>query len=441
MKSHMLLGILQTLVLVTPGYAQTLDKAKLDQLFDRLLEKNKGMGSLTLARDGNVLYSRSFGYSQINGTEKKLLTAETKYRVASITKMYTAVMIFQLVEEKKLRLTDTLDRFFPQIPNAARITIGHMLSHRSGIHNLEADGSFAKQHRTQAEVLARIAQGQPDFEPDAQHKYSNTGYVLLGYIVEKAGGKPYQEALKERITSRIGLRDTYLGTGNTDPGKNEALSYRYIGGWKEAHEMDLSVPGGAGAILSTPADMAKFIQALFDLKLISRDSIKQMTTMRDGEGMGMEPHTFAGKNGYGHTGGSSSSGAWLTYFPDEKLALAYTTNAKIYPVRNIVTGVFDIYWNRPFQIPTFDAFAVRAEVLDRYVGVYTIPGTPAKMTVTRDGATLYIQPGAEPSRVPLEATAEDKFKIDPGVVFEFDAVKGQLTIKRPNGDRVFTKEK
>ena len=371
MKTKMLLGTLLTLVWVTSGYSQTLDKAKLDLLFDRLLEKNKGMGSLTLAKDGNVLYSRSFGYSQINGNEKKPLTAETKYRIGSITKTYTAVMIFQLVEEKKLRLTDTLDRFFPQIPNAAKITIGHMLAHRSGIPNLEADGSWAKQHRTQAEVVARIAQGQPDFEPDAQHKYSNTAYVLLGYIVEKVGGKPYQEALKERITSRIGLEDTYLGTGNTDPGKNEALSYRYIGGWKEAPEMDLSVPGGAGAILSTPADMTKFIQALFDLKLVSRDSLNQMTTMRDGEGMGLEPHTFAGKNGYGHTGGSSSSGAWLTYFPDEKLALAYTTNAKIYSVRNIVSGVFDIYWNRPFQIPAFDAFNVSAEVPEAAVSEVT----------------------------------------------------------------------
>ena len=164
--------------------------------------------------------------------------------------------------------------------------------------------------------------------------------------------------------------------------------------------------------------------------------------MRDGEGMGMEPFTFAGKTLYGHTGGSYNSGAWLAYFPDEKLALAYTTNAKIYPVSNIVTGVFDIYWNRPFQIPALDAVAVSPEVLDRYVGVYTIPGTPAKMTVTRDGATLYIQAGAERSRgVPLEATAEDKFKIGPGVFFEFDAAKGQLTIKRPQGERVFTKEK
>jgi len=441
MKTRMLFVTVLTLVLVTAGHPQTLDKAKLDQLFDRLLEKNKGMGSLALARDGSILYTRSFGYSQINGTEKKPLTATTKYRIGSITKTFTAVMIFQLIEEGKLKLSDTLDRFFPQIPNAAGITIGQILAHRSGIHNLEPDGSWGKQPRTKDEVVARIAQGQPDFEPDSRHLYSNAGYVLLGYIVEKVGGKPYPEALKERITSKIGLKDTYLGVGNTDPGKNEALSYRYIGGWKEAVELDFSIPGGAGSILSTPADMTKFIQALFDRKLVSQNSLKQMTTIRDGEGMGMEPFTFAGKTLYGHTGGSASSGAWLAYFPEEKLALAYTTNAKIYEVRNIVSGVFDIYWNRPFQIPALDAVAVSPDVLDRYVGVYTIPGTPAKMTVTRNGATLYIQAGAEASGVPLEATAEDKFKIDPGVVFEFDAANGQMTIKRANGERVFTKQK
>jgi D-alanyl-D-alanine carboxypeptidase len=440
MKTKILFATLLTLALFTDGHAQTLDKAKLDQFLDRLAEKNKGMGSLTLAKDGNVLYSRSFGYSQINGNEKKPLTAETKYRIGSITKTFTAVMIFQLVEEKRLRLTDTLDRFFPQIPNAARITIGQMLAHRSGIHNPEADGSWGKQPRTQDEVVARIAQGRPDFEPDARHLYSNAGYVLLGYIVGKVGRKPYQEALKERITSKIGLKDTYLGVGHTDPSKNEALSYRYVGGWKEAAELDFSVPGGAGSILSTPTDMTKFIQALFDLRLVSRDSLKQMTTMRDGEGMGMEPFSFAGKTLYGHTGGSSSSGAWLAYFPEEKLALAYTTNAKIYSVSNIVSGVFDIYWNRPFQIPTFDAFDVSTEVLERYVGVYSIPGAPVKVTVTRNGATLYFQPAGQ-SAVPIEATAEDKFKIEPWVVFEFDAAKGEMTITRAGQKRVFTKEK
>jgi len=186
--------------------------------------------------------------------------------------------------------------------------------------------------------------------------------------------------------------------------------------------------------------MTKFIQAVFDLKLVSRDSLKQMTTIRDGEGMGMEPFSFAGKTLYGHTGGSGSSGAWLAYCPEEKLALAYATNMKIYPVVDIVSGILDIYWKRPFEIPTFEAVEVSPEVLDRYVGVYSFPGSPAKLTITRRGTTLHFQPPGQ-SAVPLEATAQDKFKIDPGVLCEFGPAKGQMTITRPNGQRVFTKEK
>ena len=441
MKTKMGFATLLALALFASGFAQTVDKARLDQFLDRLAEKNKAMGSLTVAKDGNVLYSRSFGYSYVSGTEKKPATASTKYRIASITKTYTAVMVFQLVEEGKLKLSDTLDRFFPQIPNAKKITIAHILAHRSGMPDLQPDGSWAMQPRAKDEVVARIAQGQPHFEPGAKHQYSNAGYILLGQIVETAGGKPYQDALKERITSKIGLKDTYyLNIGNTDAGRNEAVSYRYFDGWKEATEIDFSVPGGAGSILSTSTDMTEFIQAVFDLKLVSADSLKQMTTTRDGEGMGMEPFSFAGKTLYGHTGGSGSSGAWLAYYPEEKLALAYTTNMKIYPVVNIVSGVFDIYWNRPFEIPTFEAVEVSPEVLDRYVGVYSTPDAPVKLIITRRGTTLYFQPPGE-SAVSLEATAQDKFKIDPGVFFEFDAAKGQMTIRRPGGERVFTKDK
>jgi CubicO group peptidase (beta-lactamase class C family) len=440
MKTRIVFATLLGLALAS-GDAQTLDNAKLDQFLDRLAEKNKGMGSLTLAKDGNVLYTHSFGYSAVHGTEKTPATAATKYRIGSITKTYTAVMIFQLIEEGRLKLSDTLDRFFPQVPNATRITIAHILNHRSGIHDMEADGSWATQPRTKEEVVARIAQGQPDFEPDAKLKYSNAGYVLLGQIVEKVAGKPYQDALKERITSKIGLTNTYsLAAGTADIGRNEALSYRYLDGWKEANEMDFSVPGGAGAIVATPSDMTKFIQAVFDLTLISANSLKQMTTMRDGEGMGLVPFSFAGKTMFGSTGGSGSSGAWLAYDPEEKLALAYATNMKIYTVANIVSGIFDIYWHRPFEIPSFDPVEVSPEILDRYVGVYSTPNAPVKLTVTRRGNTLYFQPPGE-SAVSLEATAQDKFKIDPGVFFEFDAAKGTMTIRRPGGERTFTKEK
>ena len=450
MKTNLLFAIALTMKVLGIGYAQTPDKAKLDQFFDRLAEKNKAMGSLVIARDGNVLYTRSIGYSEINGAEKKPLTAASRFRIGSITKMFTAAMILQLVEEGKLKLTDTLDKFFPQVPNARKITIVQLLWHRSGIPNVKrnqnAQGNVNTIPVTKDEMLALIVKATPDFEPDTKNSYSNSGYQLLGLILEKVTGKPYGEALTERITSKIGLANTYLATGTIDAGKNEALTYMNFGdGWKPVPETHPSILFSAGAIVSTPNDLAQFIQALFDGKIVSKESLDQMKTIRDGEGSGMEPFTFAGKTFYGHTGGADNYGAWLAYLPEEKLAVAYTTNAKVYPVKDIMSGVVDIYYHKPFQIPAFESIAVSPEVLDHYVGVYAIPGAPVKFTITRDGATLYAQPPGAPSAVPLEATAQDKFKIDNGtaggIVIEFDGAKNQMTIKRNGGERVFTKEK
>ena len=447
MKIKSLFATLLTLALCIAGNAQTLDKAKLDQFFDRLAEKNKAMGSLVIAKDGKVLYTRAIGYSQINGTEKKPMTAANRFRIGSITKMFTAAMILQLVEEGKLKLTDTLDKFYPQVPNAKKITIVQILGHRSGIPNVRRDqnsqGNVNTTPITKDEMFALIAKATPDFEPDTKRSYSNSGYFLLGLILEKLTGKSYEEALKVRITSKIGLKDTYTATGNIDVNKNESLTYFNLGGeWKQGSETHPSVFFGGGQIVSTPNDLAKFIQALFDGKIVSKESLDQMKPMRDGEGLGMAPFTFAGKTFYGHTGGGDNYGAWLSYEPEEKLAVAYTTNAKIYPVDNIVRGVVDIYYNKPFTIPALESLAVSPEVLDKYVGVYSSPEAPVKWTITRDGGTLFFQPPGAQSAVPLEATAEDKFQIEGAAVFEFDAAKNQMIIKRRGGqERVLTKEK
>jgi CubicO group peptidase (beta-lactamase class C family) len=441
MKTKSVAAALLTLACLASASAQSLDTAKLDQFLDRLAEKHKGMGGLTLTKDGNVVYSHPFGYSYVNGTEKKPATAATKYRIASITKVYTATMIFQLVEEGRLKLTDTLDKFFPQIPNASKITMAHILAHRSGIHDMEQDGSWGHQLRTKDEIIARIAQGRPDFEPGTKNQYSNAGYHILGCIVEELDKKPYADALKTRITSKLGLKDTYsVASGSADPNRNESRSYQYLGSWTDATELDFSVVAGAGSIVATTADLAAFLKALFDGKLVAQASLDKMQTTQDGEGMGLTTFSFGGKTFYGESGGSFNSGAWVAYLPDEKLIFAYGTNAKIYPAKNIMDGVLAIYWNRPFEIPSFDSFEVSPDILDRYVGVYGVPGTPGGVTFKREGSTLFFQPPGN-AAVPLEATAENKFKIDPAVFFEFDAAKGQVTIKRPQGERVLTKEK
>ena len=429
-------------LIFTAAHAQTLDKGKLDQFFNRLAEKNKAMGSLTVTKEGIVFYSRTIGYSHINSTEKKQVSEATRYRIGSITKMFTAAMIFQLVEENKLKLSDTLDKFFPQIPNAEKITLAQMLGHRSGIFNVTANPDFPSlktQSKTRDEMVALIAKAKPAFEPGEKAQYSNSNYVLLGYIVEKAGGRSYEDALKQRITSKIGLKDTYLGTGYPDASKNEAFSYSFISDWKQESDIHLSIPGGAGAIISTPNDLTKFIQALFDGKIVSKESLEQMKP-RDKYGLGINLYPMGGKTFYGHSGGMDGFRSLLLYLPEEKLSLAYTSNGVNYPLNDIVSGVFDIYWNKPFEIPMFETVAVSPEVLDKYLGVYSTPEVPFKLTITRDKSTLVAQPTGQPA-FPLEAIAQDKFKLESrGVVFEFDAAKTQLTFKRGGRDVLFTKE-
>ena len=213
------------------AFSQTFDKAKLDQFFDALSANNKGMGSMAIAKDGNIIYSRAVGISHIGDKGYVSADAKTKYRIGSITKMFTATMIFQLVEEGKLKLDDTLDKFFPEIPNAKKITLAQMLNHHSGIHNFTDDAqhylSYSRRPQTHEQILAIIAKTTPDFEPGAKADYSNSNYVLLGYIVEKVTKKSYKDALNERITAKINLTDTYYG-GKINGANNESVSFDFI---------------------------------------------------------------------------------------------------------------------------------------------------------------------------------------------------------------------
>lgn len=443
MKIKILLTFVFMLALCAANYSQTFDKAKLDKFFDTLAEKNKAMGSLTVSKNGTVIYSRAVGYSQIADKVKKPATSATRYRVGSISKMFTATLVFQLIDENKLKLTDTLDKFFPQMPNAKRITVGNLLNHRSGLHNFTNDAeyeSYMSLAKTQSEMLALIAKSKPDFEPNAKAEYSNSNYVLLGYIVEKVRGKPYQTVLKEKIADKINLKDTYLG-GKTDTSANESYSYTYTNDWKAATETDMSIPGGAGAIISTPTDLTNFIEALFGAKLTSEASLSRMKTITDGYGMGMFEYPVFGKKGFGHTGGIDGFNSMLVYVPEESLAIAYVSNGTVYPVNDILLGALAVYLNQPLTIPTFETITVKAEDLDGYTGVYSSAEVPLKITVTKEKTMLFAQATGQ-SAFPLDATAPGKFEFAAaGIVMEFQADKNQMILKQGGGQFTFTKDK
>ncbi len=423
--------------------AQTLNTAKLDSLLAGLAAHDKLMGSLALSHDGQVVYSRAFGYAQL--APKVPATPATRYRIGSITKVFTGVLIFQLIEEKKLALDTKLATFFPQVPNAKDITIDQLLSHRSGIHNFTDDPAYVgymTQPKTPAELLAIIAQPQPNFAPGAKYEYSNSNFVLLTYIVEKLTKMPYAQALQKRVFARAGLQNTYYG-GKIDPKKQEAFSYETSGGgWKLSPETDMSIPAGAGALVSTPTDLDRFLEALFGGKLLSASSLAAMQDIRDGYGRAIMQAPFGSKKGYGHTGGIDAFRSMALYFPGDKLAVALCSNGGSFSPNDVLIGALSIYFGKPYKIPDFTAstYVPTPADLDRYVGTYASPAMPLKITVTKDGATLRAQATGQ-GAFALEPVSTGVYKFDPaGIRMEFDPAAPTFTLKQGGGSFLFKKE-
>ncbi len=423
--------------------AQTLNTAKLDSLLTALGTHDKLMGSLALSHDGKVVYSRAFGYAQL--APKVPATPATRYRIGSITKMFTGVLIFQLIEEKKLALGTKLATFFPQVPNARDITIDQLLSHRSGIHNFTDDPAYVgymTQPKTSAELLAIIAQPQPDFAPGAKYEYSNSNFVLLTYIVEKLTRMPYAQALQKRVFTKAGLKNTCYG-GKIDPKKQEAFSYETSGGgWKLSPETDMSIPAGAGALVSTPTDLDRFLEALFGGKLLSASSLAAMQDVRDGYGRAMLQAPFGEKKGYGHTGGIDAFRSVALYFPGDKLAVALCGNGGSFSPNEALVGALSIYFGKPYKIPNFaaSAYAPTPADLDRYAGTYGSPAIPLKITVTKEGASLRAQARGQ-GAFALEPVSAGVFKFDQaGIRMEFDAAKPTFTLQQGGKEYSFTKE-
>ncbi|HEY1054915.1 MAG TPA: serine hydrolase domain-containing protein [Emticicia sp.] len=410
-------------------FSQSINKAKLDSLFHTLSQREVAMGSLTISVNGKVQYQKAIGYADVDQKIPAQIT--TRYRVGSVSKMFTSVMIFQLVEEGKLKLDQKLSQYFPELPNADQITISHLLYHRSGLHNYSEGTDFKSwmdKPQTHEQMLSIIKGLKPDFEPDAQASYSNTNYLLLSYLIEKIGQIPYAQALTQRITSKIGLKDTYYG-GATDTQKHESISYKYgEGTWHKEKQTDLSIHSGAGSIISTPTDLVKFTEALFNQKLINKASLNQMTTMKDGYGMGIFPFEFHGKMAYGHNGRVEEFYSAVRYYREQKMALAYCTNGILYPRVDILEGIQKICFNLPYTIPFSKSLIVTSQDLDKYVGKYASDNMPIVVNVSKDNTRLLLETQGKVFEV--EPIGKNYFMhAQAGYFFEFIPEKSELLIK------------
>ena len=427
-------------LIIQTGFSQTIDKAKLDTYFQELEKNNKFMGSVALSENGKIIYSKSIGFSDIETKTKA--DENTKYRIGSISKTFTSVLVFKAVEEKKLTLESKIIQYFPGIKNAEKITVGNLLNHRSGIHNFTNDTTYLgwnTRKMSENEMVKIIENGGSDFEPNTKAEYSNSNYVLLSYILQKTYNKTYSELLAEKITKPIGLKNTFVGA-KINLKNNDCNSYSFTTNWEKESETDMSVPMGAGAVVSTPTDITKFAYALFNHKIISESSVDLMKTIKDNYGYGLFQMPFGDKKSFGHTGGIDGFSSVFGYFSNEKVGFAITSNGNNYIMNNISIAILSAAFNKPYEIPNFKVYELTSIDLDKYLGIYASKDLPIKITISKSDKTLMAQATGQ-SAFGLEATDKDKFKFDQaGIKLEFNPQAKTMILKQGGKEYNLIKE-
>ena len=414
------------------------DFTKLDMFFETLAEYNRFMGSVAVSQNGEIIYTKTVGYADIEQETK--VNVDTKYRIGSVTKTYTATLVLLAIEEKKLSLNQTIDKFFPNFINANKITIEHLLYHRSGIPNFTNEDEYQKWYthpKSEIELTDFISGLGSEFEPDTEARYSNSGYVLLTFILQKVYNKSYNELLQEKICKPLGLKNTYFGA-KINIKNNECYSYKYQKGWQKELEEDMSLPQGGGAIVSNPTDIITFVDALFSGKIISENSLKQMLTLKDYMGMGIVYMGLMGKHCFGHAGGIDGFCSLYVRHPDN-IILAYTANYLHFYSINIATTIFKAVLNQQIDIPEFIEYHITEGELDIYLGEYLCVEHSLNLIITKvDGLLKGQFTGQSP--IPFEAIGKHKFEfVMDGIILEFNTDENALTFTQDGANIIFKK--
>lgn len=264
-------------------------------------------------------------------------TAQTIYEIGSITKQFTSAAIMKLVDQGRVKLDDDLSKYVPQFPlQGKKVSIRQLLNHTSGIHSYTSSPAWQKTWNdplTPDAIVKFVAADTFDFAPGSAYRYNNTGYVLLGMVIEKVTGQKYANYLDAQFFKPLGLAQTsYCPSKTTNP--IFALGYsKTPTGTTRAQYLDLSHPFSAGALCSTVGDLVKWQRALDAGKVVSPASYTLMTTAdtlssgrRINYGFGLVPGTFNGHKTISHTGGINGFATAATYVPDDSLSIVVYTN-------------------------------------------------------------------------------------------------------------------
>jgi CubicO group peptidase (beta-lactamase class C family) len=287
------------------------------------------MGTVLVARDGHVVLDKAYGMANLELDVPN--TPDTKFRLGSITKQFTAASILLLEERGKLKIDDRVKAYLPDAPMSwDRITIFNLLTHTSGIPNFTAmpDYNTIKLSSRSAGAAVSAFRDRPlDFGPGEQMSYSNSGYLVLGDIIEKVSGQSYEQFVTDNIFTPLGMKDSGYDS-NTAIIKHRASGYsRLQGGYANATYIHMSIPHAAGALFSTTRDLLKWEQALFAGKVVSKASLDRMTTpFKNDYAFGLTVRTVKDRKVIAHGGGIDGFNTAMAYYPDSRTVVIVLSN-------------------------------------------------------------------------------------------------------------------
>jgi CubicO group peptidase (beta-lactamase class C family) len=393
----------------------------LDEIIGGIYNSAKGQAvpgtAILVAKDGKVIYKNGFGYADIEN--KILTTPETKFRIGSVTKQFTASAILKLQEDGLLKVSDKLSKFFPDFPGGDEVTLHHLLTHTSGIHSYTGKPDFLLKVTspvTSDSLIAWFKNDPYDFKPGEEFRYNNSGYFLLGCIIEKVSGKSYGTYLKETFFDPLHMNNTGVYTSSLSLEK-EAKGYTGNGKtYEKTLNWDMSWAGGAGALYSTVEDLYLWNEAVFNGKVLNEKSMKAAFTpvvLNNGKvtegmkyGYGWIMNDYRGQDEISHSGGLHGFISQLARFPQENLTIVMLTNVS--PANPDYASIAEFcLWNKMNKQTSYSAKTSTGKDLKVYEGRYDFSNGMV-MNITAEDSMLFAQLTGQ-AKFPIFLSAEDEF--------------------------------
>ena len=408
MRAKSLTLLLLLLMMLGPGArAAEPPLARMEEVIQSYVATKLFMGTVLIARDNDIILDKAYGSADLEWNIPN--TPATKFRIGSVTKQFTAASVLLLEERGKLKLDDPIGKHLANLPAAwHKATIAQILNHTSGIYSYTSlpGGEFMRWRHDQ--VIDRIKDKPLDFAPGEKYNYSNTGYFVLGMLIEKLSGQSYAQFLQDNIFTPLKMTDSGYDTEAAIIPQRAKGYERRNGALVNSQFLDMTIPFSAGSLYSTTRDLLTWNRALFAGKVVSPASFKKMTTPgKDNYGFGLSVMPQDGHRAIFHGGGINGFTSSLATFPGDGLTVIVLNNA-MGPTGDIASKLAALMFGKTVTLASErKEVVVDAKILARYVGRYELRPNFV-LEITQEGNALMTQ-AAKQQKIAIFAENDSNF--------------------------------